>query len=269
MTQEPPPLLRVQKLSKQYRIPTWFAGRPSIEAIREIDLEVATGTTLAIVGESGSGKSTLARCIAGLERADSGAVWFEQTEITRLGEDGLRPLRSQIQLILQHSAGALNPRFTAGEAIDEPLLLQARATANDRSEKVARALKEVGLAPEWGARRVLQFSGGQRQRLSIARALVLQPRLLILDEALTGLDLSIQAQILDLLLRLQREHALTYLFISHDLEVVGKIAHEIAVMYRGRMVERASAMQLLRSPQHEYTKSLLSAQALLSGALPA
>jgi ABC-type glutathione transport system ATPase component len=266
MTAELDSLLRVRRLSKRYMLASWLSRRRhSVEAVRDVDLEIAAGTTLAVVGESGSGKSTLARCIARLEQPDSGEIWFEQHEITRLNESQMRPFRSQIQLIFQHSAGALNPRFTAADLIEEPLLLQQRGGAGARHGRVAIALEEVGLDRGCASRRALEFSGGQRQRLAIARALVLEPRLLILDEPFTGLDLSIQAQVLDLLISLQQKRQLTYLLISHDLEVVAQIADEIAVMYRGQIVERAPAARLLRSPQHEYTQALVGAQALLNG----
>jgi peptide/nickel transport system ATP-binding protein/glutathione transport system ATP-binding protein len=269
MNATPSSLLRVCRLSKRYVQTSWLSREHSVEAVRDVDLEIAAGTTLAVVGESGSGKSTLARCIARLEQPDSGEIWFEQREIARLGETELRSFRSQIQLVFQHSAGAMNPRFTAADAIEEPLLLQRRGAVAERKSRVTRALEEVGLDPGCAARRILEFSGGQRQRLAIARALVLEPRFLILDEAFTGLDLPIQAQILDLLLALQREHQLTYLLISHDLEIVEQIADEIAVMYRGQIVEHGPTARLLRSPGHEYTQALVNAQAALSGVVSA
>lgn len=264
------PLLAVRRLSKRYVRASWISRhQQAVEAVREVDLEIAPGKTLGVVGESGSGKSTLARCITRLEQPDSGEIWFGDTEITRLSERALRPYRPQIQLILQHAAGALNPRFTAADVIEEPLLLQGRGTPAERRARVGTALEQVGLPCQCAGRRVLEFSGGQRQRLSIARALVLQPRLLVLDEALTGLDLSIQGQVLALLRDLQAEHGLTYILISHDLEVIAHIADEVAVMYRGRIVERASTAQLLCSPAHEYSRALVSAQRLLSGAATA
>jgi ABC-type glutathione transport system ATPase component len=259
-------MLRVRRLSKRYTLPSWFSRHQhSVEAVRDVSLEIAAGTTLAVVGESGSGKSTLARCIARLEQPDSGEIWLERDEITRLGEAELRPFRSQIQLIFQHSAGALNPRFSAADVIEEPLRLQRGGGTGERKTRIAGALEEVGLDRACATRRILEFSGGQRQRLAIARALVLEPRLLILDEPFTGLDLSIQAQVLGLLLALQQKHGLTYLLISHDLEVVAQIADEIAVMYRGQMVESAPPARLLRSPEHEYTRALVGAQAMLGG----
>ena len=263
------PLLKVHNLSKSYARKSFLSREHKVDALADVDLEIAAGTTLAIVGESGSGKSTLARCIAGMERPDSGAMWFEGRDLLILSPAERRRYSSHIQLVLQHSAGALNPRFTANDVIEEPLLLQRLRNAQERKERASSALQAVEMSPEWGMRRTLQFSGGQRQRLSLARALVLKPRLLILDEALTGLDLPIQSQILDLLTALQRQHGLTYLFISHDLEAVAAVADDIAIMRAGRVVEQGSTQKVMWSPQHEYTKALLSAQSLLSGAASA
>lgn len=261
------PLLAVRRLSKRYVRTFWLSRhRQAVEAVREVDLEIAPGKTLGIVGESGSGKSTLVRCLTRLEQPDAGEIWFGDVEIARLSARELRPYRPQIQLMLQHAAGALNPRFTAADAIEEPLLLQGRGTPAERKARVSTALQEVGLPRECAGRRVLEFSGGQRQRLSLARALVLRPKLLVFDEALAGLDLSIQGQILTLLCDLQRDHELTYVFVSHDLALIAQIADQVAVMYRGQIVERAPTAQLLHSPARDYSKALVSAQRLLSAA---
>lgn len=258
------PILVARRLQKRYTRRAWLTPEHPVEALCGVDLEVQPATTLGIVGESGSGKSTLARCITRLERPDSGEIWFEGTEITHLGERQLRGLRPRVQLILQHAAGALNPRFTAFEAIEEPLLLLRRGTSSERKAIVRAAFEAVGLPAASSGRRVLEFSGGQRQRLSIARALALEPAFLVLDEALTGLDLPIQGQILDVLRTLQRERRLTYVFISHDLDAVAHIADDIAVMRRGTFIERAPAAQLLKSPSEEYSKALVEAQRALS-----
>ena len=259
------PLLRVRGLCKRYRRTGGFASaQPAIEALRSVAFEIAPTTTVALLGESGSGKSTLARCIAGLEPPGAGEVWFDGTCLTALNERELRHYRPQIQLVMQQAAGALNPRFTAGEVIEEPLRLQRRGDRAGRTQRVLRALDEVGIARESIHKRALEFSGGQRQRLAIARALVLEPKLLVLDEALVGLDLSIQAQILELLREIQRAHGLTYLFITHDLDVAGQVAEEILIMYRGEIVERGTYEQLSRAPHHDHTRALFAAHAALA-----
>jgi ABC-type glutathione transport system ATPase component len=258
-------LLRVRGLCKRYRrMGQFVSAQPAIEALRSVAFEIAPTTTVALIGESGSGKSTLGRCIAGLEQPDAGEVWFDGKCLTALSERELRRYRPQIQLVMQQAAGALNPRFTAGEIIDEPLLLQRRGDHADRKQRVLRALDEVGIAREAIDKRALEFSGGQRQRLAIARALVLKPKLLVLDEALVGLDLPIQAQILELLLEIQRERGLTYLLITHDLDVASQVGEEILVMFRGEIVEGGAYGRLSGAPCHEHTKALFRAHAALA-----
>ncbi|HST10922.1 MAG TPA: dipeptide/oligopeptide/nickel ABC transporter ATP-binding protein, partial [Terriglobales bacterium] len=251
-------VLRTQGLSKRYvRGPRW-RNCESFVALSEVELEIASGGTLALVGSSGSGKSTAARCIAQLEKPDSGQIWIDGTELTRLSARELLPFRSRVQMIFQDAATAMNPRFSAAEVIQEPLRIQGR----NRSEQwdIAETLmKEVALSRDWLKRSVIEFSGGQRQRLAIARALAVLPRLLILDEALSGLDLSIQAQIANLLLDLQAAHSLTYLLISHDLALVVGLADRISVMSKGRIVESGAISTILRDPSHDETKKLLSA----------
>jgi ABC-type glutathione transport system ATPase component len=266
------PLLRVQALSKGYVAGGRWRRRVPIAAATEVVFEMHTGKTLALVGASGSGKSTVARCVTGLERPDSGQIWFEGKDIAQLGTRDLLPIRMNIQMIFQDAVTSLNPRFTAAEAVEEPLRIQGRS----RSERKAVAeavVEEVALSSKWLDRPVMDFSGGQRQRLAIARALTTRPKLLVLDEAFSGLDLSTQAQIANLLLDLQTAHSLSYLLISHDLALVAGMADEVAVMAGGRIVEKGSAREVVHNPQHDETKGLLTstraaerALALSSGA---
>jgi len=253
-----PAVLRVRGLSKRYaRGPLW-RKHASFVAVNEVDLEIGLGETLALVGSSGSGKSTVARCIAQLEKADSGQVWIDGTELTRLSARELLPFRSRVQMLFQDAATAMNPRFSADEVIQEPLRIQGRSRS-EQQEIAQGLMKEVALSPDWLKRSVREFSGGQKQRLAIARALAVRPRLLILDEALSGLDLSIRAQIANLLLNLQETHSLTYLLISHDLAVVTGLADRIAVMSQGQIVETGPVSTVLRQPNHEETKKLVAA----------
>ncbi len=250
------PLLRAQGLSKRYVRGGLWRRRVSVVALDEVDLEVAMGETLALVGASGSGKSTVARCLAQLEKPDSGQIWMGDTELTRLRAREFLSFRSEIQMIFQDATTAMNPRFSAAEVIQEPMRIRGLSHSEQR-DMAEVLMKEVALSPYWLSRSVNEFSGGQRQRLAIARALALRPRLLILDEAVSGLDLSIQAQILNLLLDLQETHSLTYLLISHDLAMVASMADRIAVMAQGRIVESGATSTILRSPGHEETRKLL------------
>jgi ABC-type glutathione transport system ATPase component len=251
-------LLRVQKLSKQYVRGARWHRRVPVRAAADVDLEIVAGQTLALVGPSGSGKSTVARCAARLEKPDSGQIWFDGTEIARLSARDLLPIRSSIQMIFQDAATAMNPRFSAAAVIQEPLRIQGRSRSEQRD--IAEALmKEVGLSPDWLNRRMMEFSGGQRQRLAMARALTLRPKLLVLDEALCGLDLSMQAQIANLLLDLQAMHSLTYLLISHDMTLVARMADTLAVMSNGRIVEAGVTQQIIADPRCDETRLLLVA----------
>jgi ABC-type glutathione transport system ATPase component len=253
-------IVRVRGLSKQYATrDLLMRRRAGVQALRNVDLEIAPGKIVAVVGESGSGKSTLARCIAQLEHWDDGQISFRDKDVTTLAGSELRAFRREMQLILQDSAGALNPRFTAMEAVEEPLVIQSTKNADERRREAVRFMERVGLPADWADRRVTQFSGGQRQRLAIARALILRPKFLILDEALSGLDLSTQAQVLNLLLELQDAYGLTYLFVSHDLTLIAQVADEIAVMHGGEIVERAAAADILNQPKHPQTIALVNA----------
>jgi ABC-type glutathione transport system ATPase component len=249
-----------------------------VAAVNGVDFEIPPGQTLALVGESGSGKSTVARCVTRMERPDSGEIWIQGTDIARLHWSDLAPFRSCVQLVFQDAVTAMNPRFTALEVIEEPLRIHAsRISAQarhdrdrqSRREDTRRLMIEVGLSPEWLNRSILQFSGGQRQRIALARALTLNPRILVLDEALSGLDLSTQAQIANLLLDLQARHSLTYLLISHDLALVARLADVIGVMSRGSTVEVGATRQILSNPSHEATKRLLASARTSASSLAA
>lgn len=256
------PMLEVRALSKVYRSRTGLLRhKRETVAVDAVDLDISFGSTFALMGESGSGKSTLARCIAGLDRPSAGTISFAGEEITRLSGESLFRFHRRVQLILQDSSAALNPRFTAEEIIGEPLVIQRVGTAVERRKTIRSLMDKVGLPREMLTRRPSQFSGGQRQRLAIARALTLRPNLLILDEALNGLDLPVQAQILTLLKSLRDEFYLTYLFISHDLRLMAGIADEMAIMYRGRIVERGRPSVVLTNPEHEHTRALVAAAA--------
>jgi ABC-type glutathione transport system ATPase component len=253
------PLLRVCGLTKSYaRRGVVLQSRIRTAAVRDADFEIPAGKTLALVGSSGSGKSTLARCVTRLETPDAGQVWVGGTDISRLGNRDLRRFRAEVQMIFQDAATSLNPAFSAAQIIEEPLLVQGRGSAEERCKRVQDLMTEVGLSPNWGGRPVMKFSGGQRQRLAIARALALRPKLLVLDEALSGLDLSAEAQIINLLLDLQVAHSLTYLFISHDLPLVARLADTIAVISAGRIVEQGPRAQVIEKPSHPETKALLA-----------
>ena len=261
------PLLAIRNLSKTYTQRRWFTGkRFQIAALQQIDLSIPAGRTFAIVGESGSGKSTLARCIALFERPDSGEVLFRGRDLLRLAKLEVRKVRPAVQLLFQDATTSFNPRFSALQVISEPLEIQKVGSKSERQQRAHELMEQVGLAPDAANRSVMEFSGGQRQRIAIARALTLQPELLILDEALSALDLSIQGQILELLANLQSRFSLTYLFIAHDLALVGEIADHVALLHKGRIVEQASPLKLFTEPQHPQTQAMLRAMPLLETA---
>jgi ABC-type glutathione transport system ATPase component len=260
----PLPLLCARNLSKQYIQRRSLSGAKfTVPGLQNVNLTIQRGTTLAIIGESGAGKSTLARCLALLEQPTEGEIHFEGTNLLALKRKDLIPIRRKIQLIFQDPTSALNPRFTAEQIIAEPLVLQESGTKAGRREAVLRLLDEVGLPAQSIAKRPSEFSGGQRQRLAIARALALKPALLILDEALSHLDVGNQDLILRLLAQLQRAHTLTYLHISHDLRMVAKFADEIAVMHGGMIVEQRAATPLLAAPEHLRSRALVAAMPAL------
>lgn len=254
-------LLRIRALRKQYSRREGWRTR-EVAVIHDVDLDVEAGSILAILGESGAGKTTLARCIAGMEKLDAGSICFDDTDLSTLTARDLRRLRPAIQLIFQDPSTALNPRLTAEELIAEPLLVQRRGTTASRAETARRIMREVGLSTEWSRRRPSEFSGGQLQRIAIARALAIEPKLLILDEAFSGLDLSTAAQIANLLLDLRAAHNLTYILISHDISFAAQFAGEVAVMAAGRIVERGPSRKILESPRAEATRALVQSAKL-------
>jgi len=245
------PLLQIRRLGVTYR-----QGRRLITALDGVDLEIAAGETLSVVGESGSGKTTLGNAVLGLVPPSRGTIFFAGEDITSTRP---RHLTRDIQVVFQDPHGSLNPVRTIGQTLEEPLLAHRRLSRAQRRAEVAVALERVGLDSGTASRYPAQFSGGQLQRIAIARALMLSPRLVVCDEAVSALDLSIQAQILNLLSRLQHELGLSYLFISHDLAVVRHFSDRVAVFYRGRLMEVGPAAQVCERPDHPYTQALLAA----------
>ncbi|HEX9345397.1 MAG TPA: ATP-binding cassette domain-containing protein [Candidatus Acidoferrum sp.] len=253
------PLLTVDNLSKRYAKRGFAGARQDFVALDGVSFTVSTGTALAIVGESGSGKSTLASCIACLETPSAGNLWFEGKNLAQAPECDLRLIRPQIQLIFPDPASSLSARWTVLEILVEPLVLQGKLSRTQMETRAFSLLERVGLSQDAAERPPSELSGGQRQRLAIARALTLDPKLLILDEALSALDCSVQAQIANLLLELQSSLAMTFLFISHDLAMAAHLADEIAVMSHGRIIEHGPSTKILQNPGHEATRQLLAA----------
>jgi len=254
-------VIKVNKLVKNFPVSRGLfsrAQRHILHAVDGVSFEVFRGETLGVVGESGCGKTTLGRCVLQLYRPDSGEVFFHQTDLTKLSEDELRPFRSKMQLIFQDPYDSLDPRMTANDIIAEPLLIH-NVNAKERNDRVAEMLNVVGLSPYMAERYPHEFSGGQRQRLGVARALALKPDFIVCDEPLSALDVSIQAQIINLLDDLQQEFGVAYLFISHDLSVVRHISDRILVMYLGKIMEISPRDELYKNPLHPYTQALLSA----------
>jgi peptide/nickel transport system ATP-binding protein len=255
------PILEVSGLTKNFRVGSRFSagGRQIVQALSGVSLQVFSGETLGLVGESGCGKSTLGRCLLRLYEIDAGSVIFKGHDISRMSERALRPLRADMQMVFQDPYASLNPRRRIGDLIAEPLREHGKHSEADIAERLQELMKVVGLAPEFLTRFPHEFSGGQRQRIGIARAIALSPSLIIADEPVSALDVSIQAQIVNLLSDLQTRLDLTYVFIAHDLSVVRQIADRTAVMYLGTIVEIGETDTVLHSPAHPYTASLISA----------
>ena len=254
-------LLEVEGLKKYYHAPRRWgrASGPPVRAVDGVSFSLARGETLALVGESGCGKTTTARAVTRLVEPTAGTVRFDGEDLLALSPEALRQQRRDLQIVLQDANGALDPRWTAGEIVAEPLRNFGVGSRAERRERVQWLLSKVGLQPQTADRWPHELSGGQRQRLGIARALALEPRLIVCDEPASSLDVSLQAQVLNLLMDLQAEFGLAYLFIAHDLRVVRHISHRVAVMYLGRIVELAACDTLFAAPRHPYTEILLSA----------
>ena len=256
------PLLDVQNLKVHFPVKgSALSGTSStVKAVDGVSLSVAAGEAVGLVGESGCGKSTLGRSVLRLLEPTSGRIFFDGQDITTLGARALRPLRRQFQMIFQDPFHSLNPRMTVGQSIGEALVIHGLGNSEAaRQTRVAELLQSVGLTPDVADRFPHQFSGGQRQRIGIARALAVEPRLIVCDEPVSALDVSVQAQVINLLQDIQRDRGLAYLFISHDLAVVEHLCQRIVVMYLGRVVESGPAHSIVRNPQHPYTQVLLSA----------
>jgi oligopeptide/dipeptide ABC transporter ATP-binding protein len=254
------PLLEVRDLVKHYIAGGLFArGAPPVRAVDGVSFDVGRGETLALVGESGCGKSSVGRTVLRLQEPTGGQASFEGIDVFGLDRVALRRLRRRMQIIFQDPYGSLNPRMTVGAAIAEGIEIHRLATGPEVGRRVAALLEEVGLDPGYGRRYPHEFSGGQRQRIGIARALAVEPSFIVCDEPVSALDVSVQAQVLNLLADLQRDRGLSYLFIAHDLAVVRQIAQRAAVMYLGRIVEAGPTEALLAAPRHPYTVALLSA----------
>ncbi len=260
-------LVRVEGLEKRFGRGGLFGRGAQTVAVRDVSFALGEGETLALVGESGSGKSTTARLVMRLLAPDAGRIEWEGRDVSRLPARRLRPLRRFIQMVFQDPFASLNPRMRIGETVGEGLAIhEPQLSRTERRRRVAEALERCGLDPDAMDRYPHQFSGGQRQRIGIARALIVKPRVLVLDEPVSALDVSVQAQILNLLAEIQHEQGLSYLFISHDLSVVRHVADRVAVMYAGRIVELAPAESLFGNPRHPYTRALLDARPAISPA---
>ena len=256
------PLLEVKSLLKHFPVRSGILIERTVDHVKAVDdvsFEIAEGETLGLVGESGSGKSTTGYCVLQLLKPTSGSIRFQGQELTTLGREELRKMRREMQIVFQDPYASLDPRMTVGDIVAEPLVVHSIGSKRNRTARVRELLDVVGFDPGFTNRYPHEFSGGQRQRIGIARALALSPKLIVCDEPVSALDVSIQAQILNLLKDLQQDFGLTYLFIAHDLAVVRSMSDRIAVMNKGKLIEIGPAEELYSNPREDYTKALLSA----------
>ena len=254
------PILQLENLEKRFTVRSSHFGKHGIiHAVNRVSLSIGRKETLGLVGESGCGKSSLGRTILKIHEPDGGKILFDGVDITPLSRQQMRPYRQKMQMIFQDPYASLNPRFTVGEMIAEPMKIFHMGDAAEREKRVQELLKTVGLKPDHSTRYPHEFSGGQRQRIGIARALALDPEFIVCDEPISALDVSIQAQIINLLEQIREERGISYLFIAHDLTMVRHISHRIGVMYMGSLVELGEADEVFRHPVHPYTKALISA----------
>ena len=253
-------VLEAKNLSRSYQTPRGlFKADAEVKALSSASFELVAGRTLAVVGESGSGKSTLGRLLTMIETPSGGHLTIDGVDISQADAQQKQALRRTVQIVFQNPYGSLNPRKTIAQALEEPLIINTALSRAERKQAVLQMMQQVGLRPEFADRYPHMFSGGQRQRIAIARALMLRPKILVLDEPVSALDVSIRAQVLNLLADLQKNFGLAYVFISHDLSVVRHSADDVMVIYLGHVVELGSAKSLFANPQHPYTKALLSA----------
>jgi peptide/nickel transport system ATP-binding protein len=255
------PLISIRNLTKDFpvRLGAFGERAATVHALDGFSADIIEGETLSLVGESGCGKSTTGYCVLNIQRPTAGSVVYAGTDIAKLDDEGMRPFRRDLQIVFQDPYSTLNPRMTIGEALAEPILFHGLAPKSEIRDRLRQLLADVGLSERFASRYPHELSGGQRQRVAIARALACQPRFIVCDEAISALDVSVQAQILNLLLDLQQKYGLTYLFIAHDLAVVRHISDRVGVMYLGRLAELAPSAALFAQPLHPYTRALLSA----------
>ena len=254
-----PRLVEASDLARHYEVRRgWLKPKATLKALDGVSFGLDAGATLAVVGESGCGKSTLARQLTLIERPTAGELRVDGQDVAHASQEQRRAIRRKVQIVFQDPFGSLNPRKKVGTIIEEPLIINTNASASERAERARDLLNKVGLRPEHYSRYPHMFSGGQRQRIAIARALVLEPSLVVADEPVSALDVSIQAQVLNLLMDLQDELGLAYVFVSHDLSVVRHVAQDVMVMYLGRPVEQGTAKSLFSAPRHPYTRALMA-----------
>ena len=253
------PVIRVEHLKKFFPVKgKLFEKKQYVKAVNDISFSIRRGETLGIVGESGCGKSSLGRTVLKVHQPDSGHIYFNGTDITKLNEKQMHPYRQKMQMIFQDPYASLNPRFTVGETIAEPMEIYQMYDPKERMERVQQLMETVGLKPDHIRRYPHEFSGGQRQRIGIARTLALNPEFIVCDEPFSALDVSIQAQIINLLEKIQDERKISYIVVAHDLNAVRHISHNIGVMYLGHLVEIGPAAEVYQNPKHPYTKALIS-----------